>query len=287
MIGQEKLIEKLDHILVQNKFPRFSIILAERGMEHEDVARYVANYISAEYIQLADVKVDTIRNMIKEAYNLHNTVVYCIPNADDMSINAKNALLKVVEDVPNKAYFIMCLEDLSNSLATIESRAEVFRMSRPTSKEIEEYVHSINSDIKESEAKLYGDICSSAGDVLMLTEYGVKNFYSYAEYIADNIMGINGAEVFTLSEKISTEENDGKWDCKLFLRCLQNVMMKRAVVEFEDYPKESVKARCHLALIIGTYAKDLRIKGINKRMLLDNMWLEMRREWKYWMSKTT
>ena len=178
MLGQEQLIQDIDGMLAHNAFPRFSIVLGERGMEHEDVARYVANKINADLIMLPDVKVDTIRGMISKAYKLHERTIFCIPHADDMSINAKNAMLKVVEDAPNKAYFIMCLEDLSNTLATIESRGTVLRMNRPTPQQIMDFTRSLyvhKEDIDKKEVEIYGEICSTVGDVLLMQKYGAKN----------------------------------------------------------------------------------------------------------------
>ena len=167
MIGQQKLIAQIDDLIAEDKLPRFMIVVGERGMGHEEVAYYIANqYQGADYIKLPDVKVDTIRNMIKQAYSLHHTTMFCIPHADDMSVNAKNAILKVVEEPPNRAYFIMCLEDLSNTLATIQSRGTVFHMYHPGASEIKDFARSLyvhKEDIDEEKIKLYGELCSTPG----------------------------------------------------------------------------------------------------------------------------
>ena len=282
MLGQQKLIAQIDDLIAEDKFPRFSIVVGERGMEHEDVARYVANKMNCTLIELLDVKVDTIRNMISQAYKLHAQTVFSIPHADDMSINAKNAMLKVVEDAPNKAYFVMCLEDLSNTLATIQSRGIVFRMYTPKVSEIEDfarncYVHK--EDIDENVIKLYGELCSTPGDVLYFTKHNIVDFYNYAEWVADNIIKLDGAEVFKISDKLALKDEEDKYDCLLFLKCLQKVFMDRVCV---SQLKEDCGIYCSCSIIrcIGRYAQDLRIKGINKAMLCDQMFLEMRKIWK-------
>lgn len=281
MLGQAKLIAQIDDLIAKDKFPRFSIIIGEVGMEHEDVARYVANKMNCTLIELLDVKVDTIRNMISQAYKLHVQTVFSIPNADDMSINAKNAMLKVVEDAPNKAYFVMCLEDLSNTLATIHSRGIVFRMYHPTIDEIKDFARSLYADvnkINEKEIELYGEICSTPGDVLYFTKHDITNFYNYAEWAADNIIKLDGAEVFKISDKLSLKDEEEKYDCRLFLKCLQKVFADRS-----KNPVSDVCVRycnCKLVVIIGHYLQDLRIKGVNRAMLIDMMILEMRKIWK-------
>lgn len=281
MLGQQKLVAQIDDLIAKDKFPRFSIVVGERGMEHEDVARYVADKMNCTIITLKDVKVDSIREMITMAYRVHYTTVFCIPNADDMSINAKNAILKVVEDTPNKAYFIMCLEDLSNTLATIESRGIVFRMRRPSMQDISDFARSLYVDKKSIDEEEINDIiaiCTSPGDVLMAMKSGAKNFFRYAEYVADNLTKVSGAEVFKFSDKLELKDGDDKYDVRLFLRTLQNVFMRRCISTVKWGCSENCS--CEMSRCIGRYMQDLRIKGVNKTMLCDNLWLEMRRIWK-------
>ena len=286
MIGQQKLVTQIVELIEKDKFPRFSIVVGERGMEHEDVGRVVAERLECPYILLEDVKVDTIRKMITEAYKLHETMVYIIPNADDMSINAKNALLKVVEDAPNKAYFVMCLEDLNNTLATIQSRGIVFRMYQPTVDEIKEFARELyvnKGDIDEEEIKYVGDICTSEGDVVYMTHHGAKNFYRYAKYVTDNIFNVSGAEVFKFSDKLALKDEEDKYDCRLFLKALQLQFWEMCTCAFKgahDSSKCNYLCSCNIARCIGRYMQDLRIKGINKTMLMDNLWLEVRKLWK-------
>lgn len=283
MIGQQKLIEQIDDLIEKEKFPRFSIVVGEKGMEHEDVAHYVSEKMGADYIKLPDVKVDTVRIMIQQAYKLHKTTVFCIPNADDMSINAKNAMLKVVEDAPNKAYFVMCLEDLSNTLATIQSRGIVFRMYSPKVSEIEDFARNCyvnKEDIDEDVIKLYGELCSTPGDVIYFTKHDITNFYKYAEWVANNITKLDGAEAFKISDKLALKDEEDKYDVRLFLKALQLQFWEMCHYAYKHTDICGVNCDCSIVRCIGRYAQDLRIKGINKGMLIDNLILEMRKIWK-------
>lgn len=281
MIGQELLLEQLDTMIEHHQLPRFSIILGERGAEHEDVAHYVANQIKADYILLPDVKVDTIRNMIKQAYTLHHFTVFCIPNADDMSINAKNALLKVVEDTPNRAYFFMCLEDLNNTLQTLISRSQILYMRRASSEDIKTYCRSMFKDsVNEEVIKIASEICTTPGEVCLLIKMGAVNFYRYVEWVADNIFTVPSAEIFNLSGKLSVKEDDEKYDCLLFLRAFQTVLMKKVCqFKLETNAEEKYKLT-EVIRATGQYMQDLRVKGINRTMLIDAWALEVRKIWK-------
>jgi hypothetical protein len=284
MIGQDRLMSQIDDLIEREKFPRFSIIVGENGMESDDVGRYIACRLDSPCVVLPDVKVDTIRDMIQQAYKSHDKLVYIMPNADNMSISAKNAMLKVIEETPNKVYFAMCLEDLSNTLATIQSRGTVFHMNTPTKDDIANFARSLyknKKDIDEEVIKIVSNICTTPLDVDTLMKYGVKDFYSYVEKVADNIFTIGGAEVFNLMNKLAYKEDSDGYDCRLFLKCLQRVFMDEICDNFAaNKDRCGTNCLCSIVRCIGRYMSDLRVRGVNKQMLIDNMILEMRKIWK-------
>lgn len=282
MIGQDRLMSQIDDLIEREKFPRFSIIVGEKGMESDDVGRYIACRLDSPCVVLPDVKVDTIRDMIQQAYKSHDKLVYIMPNADNMSISAKNAMLKVIEETPNKVYFVMCLEDLSNTLATIQSRGTVFHMNTPTKDDIANFARSLYKDKPdEKEVELYKGICSTPGDVLILQKAGVTNFYRYTEYVAHNICEVSGAEVFKFSDKLALKDGADGYDCLLFLKALQLQFWEMCQYAYRpDANKCGNYCDCELVRCIGRYMQDLRIRGVNKSMLMDNLYLEMRKIWK-------
>ena len=133
-------------------------------------------------------------------------------------------------------------------------------------------------DIKGDIIKKTAAICSTAGDVLYFTHHDINNFYAYAEYVADNLTKVSGAEVFKFSDKLALKDEEEKYDVRLFLRTLQSVYMNRCISPVKWGCAENCS--CEMSRCVGRYMQDLRIKGINKTMLIDNLWLEMRRIWK-------
>ena len=280
MIGQENLVNTIRSLIDQNKMPRFSIVIGEKGMESEDVGAVIAERMNADITWLPDVKVDTIREMINKAYKAHRRTVYVLKNADEMSVNAKNALLKVTEEPPNKAYFVMCLEDASNTLATIKSRGTVFYMDRCKPDDIKEFARELYvniKDIDEEEIKIYGKICSTPGDVCLLSKYGAKAFYSYVKNVSELIGKVSGSEAFLLLNKLAYKDEEDKYDCRLFLKAYQSVVLE-SCEGLQDYCDKY--CGCYMSTVTGVYLQDLRIKGINKQMLMENWMLEVRKIWK-------
>lgn len=72
-----------------------------------------------------DLKVDAIRTLRSDAYirpNQARRKVYLLSRADTMNPSAQNALLKVLEDGPDYAAFLLLTENPMNLLETIRSR---------------------------------------------------------------------------------------------------------------------------------------------------------------------
>lgn len=279
---QDDFYSRLEELITNNKFPRFSIVVGERGSDSVNAGYYIANKMGINYIKLPDVKVDTVRKMISDAYKIHSPLVYIIPNADDMSVNAKNALLKVTEEPPNKAYIVMCLEDINNTLATIKSRGTVFQMDRYTPDELKEYARELyvnKSDIDEKDIDVIADVCSTPGEVDMLMKSGVKEFYRYVEYASLALQDMKGSEVFNYLKKLAYKDEEDKFDCILFLKAFQNLTV-RHMCEHKDLGECGKNCSCEVVRGTSIYLRDLKIKGINKQMLMEDWALEVRKIWK-------
>ena len=268
MIGQHNLQSRIGQLIEDNTFPRFSIFVGPNGsgkktFVHEVLIKEITDGLYEE----CGIKVDDVRNLIADAYKIHSLAVYFIPDADNMSNAAKNALLKVTEEPPNNAYFIMTLEDENNTLETIRSRATIFHMDRYAPDEIIEYVEQKYGDTSEG-IEIITDICDTPGDVDTLVTMGVKEFYDYVQLVVDNISEVSIANALKISEKIALKDESDKYDLKLFWRAFQSACIDRA--------GDGI-IYCEYAAITSEFMKKLRIKGINKQMLFDN-WIFAIRE---------
>lgn len=257
MIGQKNLLQVIDNQLKSNTFPRFSIIVGKRGSENDKIAEYVANVMGANCVSSADVKVDTIRSIIQEAYKVSTVTVYNIINADNMSIQAQNSLLKLTEEPPNKAYIIMTLEDRLNTLPTIQSRGTIFYCDNYSKEEILKYYHD---KYNESEDNIISSLCITPGEVDIISK--PKEFYSYVEKVVDNISEVSGSNVFKIADKIQFKDTDTGYDLTMFWRAFSQIC-------FDKGQYERVQTT-------SQYINLLRIKAINKAMLFDEWILDIR-----------
>lgn len=272
LIGQQNLKKEILKQIEDNTFPRFSIIVGQRGSGKKLIADYIATSLNATAINIG-IGVDKIRGMIYDSYKISAKVVYIISDADNMSMQAKNALLKVTEEPPNNAYFILTLQDDQQTLATIRSRGTVFRMDNYTVEELSSYaVNKYNSAFKNT-LHIIQTICETPGEVDMLEKSGAVEFYDYVELVIDNIAEVSGANAFKIGNKIAFKETDiNKYDLRLFWKAF----MCRCSERLCDV--NSLKYAVGIK-VTSKYLQELNITGINKSATFDSWLLDIRAEW--------
>jgi len=265
MIGQKELLNYITKQITTGTFPRFSIIVGERGSEKNQVALVIARELHATCINVPDCKVETIRQVIEDSYKVKTLTVYNIQDADTMSLQARNALLKVTEEPPNKSYFVMTLEDENNTLDTIRSRGTIYRMLPYAWQELAEYTQYKYSSSDE-EINIVLELCNTPADVDLLVGYKPKDFYSFVEKVVDNIATASGSNVFKINQSIKFKDTDEKgYDLELFWRAFCLVCMRR---------------RYFIGMkLTSKYLALLHSKSINRLMIFDNWILEIRGEW--------
>lgn len=272
MIGQNNLIHNIDTLIENKAFPRFSIIVGPEGSGKKEIAKHISNefgYIRAIY----GISVDNIRQLISDAYKVTLPTVYVIADADSMSPAAKNALLKVTEEPPQNAYFILTLTDLNNTLHTIKSRGTVFYMDPYSEFDIEHYYDAKYFQPGNDECDIITAICSTPGEVDKVVEMGTTEFYGYVEKVVDNIATVSGSNSFKIAQKIKFKETDtDKYDLKLFLKAFMTICASRLRTDPIRYA-EGIK-------VSSKYLQELRITGINKASLFDMFILDIRKEWR-------
>ena len=268
MIGQEKVLSKIDR-LISYHFPRFTIITGPAGSGKKLLATQIAKKLNATAI-FSGIKVDNIREVIKLAYKQAQPVVYILPDADSMSINAKNALLKVTEEPPRQAYFIITVQDLSNTLQTLISRGTVFKMAPYSGDELMEYVEMKHYPFSEQEKNIIYDVCRVPGDIDIMSNYKIQEFYDFVKTVAENVTQVNGSNALKITKQLKYKDDDaGKYPVDLFLAVLMQVyleyMQNKPLLKWLDNIR-----------LVSIARRELQITGINKPAVIDKLILDLR-----------
>jgi len=294
MIGQEKVLEQIDN-LIEKGFPRFTVIIGQKGQGKTELAKYIMHKLDNYYKdELADkggcymievgTKIDEIREMIQMAYKQTEPIIYLIQNADKMSIGAKNSLLKVIEEPPNNAYFIMELQQIENTLDTIKSRCQQIKMENYKEPEIEKLINMYYYDVVKAEDRaIIFKVCQNKYQIGLLLKYGPSEFYDYVDKVYNNIYKVQSANSFKIAEKIDLKDTGEGYDLEMFWKLYEEVCMDKLISLKEGYDFDNnydYKIISNCISITSVYMNKLNINGINKQSLIDMWILDIRKEWR-------
>ena len=278
MIGQSKLKERLKSLLEAEHFPRFTILVGERGSGRKTIIQETLGILGV--CQMCSSDVDSVREVIEQAYKQVSPVVYVFADADNMSVAAKNALLKVTEEPPNNAYFIMTMVMIDNTLPTIKSRATVLYMDTYTTEEIMECYYRMS---RGEDGEIIKKCCAVPGDIQLVCKYNPVDFDNYVSMVVDNIEKVSGANSFKIGAKLNlgvTKKeddlpfeltDDDKYDLGLFWKAFRAECLAR----LDSDPLKYISG----INITSEYLRGLAVAGVNKQMTFDNWLLDIRKMW--------
>ena len=140
---------------------------------------------------------------------------FIIPNAENLTIEASNALLKILEEPPNNVTFIICATDEQYLPTTIVSRCQNLELYPLSAERIHNYLiqyfNILNNEGKE-EAKLISKL--SKGRLgWAITAFTDTNFLQTRNHdisLFNDIINGDMAERFLLSQQLSNNFNKNK-----------------------------------------------------------------------------
>ena len=134
--GNRSTVEALQAILSREKdLPHAFLFLGPSGCGKTTLGRIVANELGCAQADMREVDVadfrgiDTIRDIRQQARlkPMAGPVrVWLLDEVHRMTVDAMNALLKILEDTPPHVFFILCTTDPEKLLKTIISRCMTF-----------------------------------------------------------------------------------------------------------------------------------------------------------------
>ena len=116
-----------------------------------------------EEINSADFRgIDTVRRLIYSSQFLPmegDAKMWIIDEAQKMTSDAQNALLKILEDSPKHVYFAICTTEPQKLLDTIRGRCQQFQMTPLSERQMYGLLrHIVKAEEKELEKEIYDQI---------------------------------------------------------------------------------------------------------------------------------
>lgn len=138
VIGNADLVESVRGLLKKKDRPHAFLFTGPTGCGKTTMARIIAAKLGskgADYreVDSADFRgIDTVRKIRNQSQykpRESKSIVWVIDECHKMTNDAQNALLKILEDTPRNAYFILCTTDPQKLIKPIKGRCSCFEMN--------------------------------------------------------------------------------------------------------------------------------------------------------------
>ena len=133
------------------------------------------------------IKIEQIRNLQKRIYEkpiISDKKICIINDAESMTKEAQNCLLKTLEEPPEYIVIILISKNESNLLTTIKSRCIITRFAKISSEEIKKYIEKNYNDLNITE-QLLESLQGSIGKIETISEEQEK--YSNIQKIINEL----------------------------------------------------------------------------------------------------
>jgi len=276
MIGQEVNKQCLMSFLDSDKCPRLTILVGAKGSGRKTLASLFAHMLHA-YEVLPGNSVESVRETIASAYKCDHNTLYIFPDADKMSIAAKNALLKITEEPPRSAYFVLTVESRSNMLPTLLSRATTLNMEPYSGEELLEYIlKATPGGYTPERTSEVLSMAENPGQVIELFDMDTTAFIAFCSKVLDNIGVVTGVNAFKIGQSFSFKEDTPGYNPILFFNCICKIAYERA---FLCSDVDKVRRLRNTLKCCSFFKQQFSLTGVKKDATFDMWVLEMRKIW--------
>lgn len=259
MVGQEKLINSLNELIQNNKFPRTLLLVGEEGCGKHTLSSELSNIMN---LTINDITELLSSELIDEIYLKPTPAIYLI-NSDDITIREQNMILKFIEEPLKNAYIFLLSTSTRKLLPTIINRCQPYYFEAYSEKELKSFLTD-NIDQRVLE------LCTTPGMILQAQQQSSSEMYNLAESIFLNIHKASYSNALTLVNKFKYKKDDkeDKFDFDFFLKILIHVSVKyyeNKYITFQEY-----------TLVKELFSKCL-IAHINKKYLFEQFIINLKR----------
>lgn len=322
IIGQERVIKILTKSLKENKVSSSYIFIGSEGTGKKLTAIEFAKAVNCLNLNKSieacdnchscneinkqccpDLKiVETIKGSIKieQVRGIRKEIelkpfrskkkVYIIDQAEKMTIEASNCLLKTIEEPPHYAIIILIFSKIDPILPTIVSRCQIVNFGLVNSLKIKEILLNKINNLEKDKAEIISKLAQgSIGKAFKLStdkEYFLRR-EKMLDYLSAIIPGKYGDDIFAKVEKIISEIDK----IEEILEMIK--LWYRDILIIKNTGNQKYIANCDKLEILGRKSKiysqkilidildyldqveEYLMKNVNKRLILERLFIKM------------
>lgn len=283
IIGNDKIKNELTNLVKQNKYSHSYIFHGTEGIGKKLIAKEFAKMIlclgeekycntckscleflsnnNPDFYEIIpdgnNIKIEQIREMQKKVVEqpiISKNKVYIIDNADLMTREAQNCLLKTLEEPPEFVTIILIGSNESNFLSTIKSRCTILRFENIEPSKIEKYLKEKFS-IQEVPKSIIEAANGSIGKAELLKDK--QELYIAIDTVLENIEKMDLIDTLKNADIIYKSQDE------------KNEILEYINIKFLKKAKENLKYLKCIDIVEET-KKRLKANS-NYNMSIDNM----------------
>ena len=319
--GNENLIQNVSVLLKNRTLPHAVILEGEKGLGKKTFARLLAAgllceqadppcemcavcknvlegnhpdvlYFETEKHTKDNFKIDTVRAIRDLVYIMPNQAAYkvfILGEADLMNASAQNALLKVLEEPPAYAVFILLCEKKSAFLETILSRCTVYKLERvsdetafeavkallkgPTDEEIKKSIDLVGGNIGMVLAGLRGNETLRANEKVIEIAEALLSSYEFdlLKVLAEFESNASRSLLYAVCEPLKGIFRDA-----LAMRCGAEPTIKMNAAAAKKLAHAFTKKQLFELLRVSEELKQKLERNMNQKLLITWLCLALR-----------
>lgn len=265
MIGQEKLLSKLNKINTLDDISKSIIVVGESGSGRH---LFINELFDRFTIDIVNIDFELSLDILNDMYALSIPKVYVV-DLDKLGEHKRierfqNTILKFLEEPPKFAWIIILCSNIDNVLYTIKNRCQIYKIQPYSLRDLRQIADTYNKNYTDNVLKLL----RTPGNIIYKDISQINELITLSKTIIESIGNATPANALSIRDKFFREENP--LDLDMFIDILYNEIF--TYYREKDYSEKYFK----MYLLTSQLKKDLRVLGVNKKYLIDNYLLELK-----------
>jgi DNA polymerase-3 subunit delta' len=221
------------------------------------------------------ISVDDIRKQVSDTVQVRpyqsDYKIYVIDNAELMTIQAQNALLKTLEEPPSYVVFFLLTDNVEGFLSTITSRCVMLRLHQIREELVEQYLQN-NLGVDKDESRVFAAFSGgNIGKAIALKENEYfQNIRESAVDLLKNVRAMSIEELIHKVKEVATYKLDINEYLDILLVWYRDVLLYKATYDvrkviFVD-EMSSIKEQAKRSSYEGIQGVMEKIENTKKRL---------------------